>query len=153
LLAGDISVDGKNLGVYAQLSPARCRAIDLDAPAFVAEIDLPKLLPLTSKRLPAEPLPQFPGSSRDIAMELPIQVSNAEIGKALNKYREPLLVSASCFDMFQDSTGEKLPADRKSIAWSFSYRAADRTLKSEEIDAAHQQLRAYLEKSLPVTFR
>ena len=55
--------------------------------------------------------------------------------------------------MFRDPTGKKLPADRKSIAWSFSYRAADRTLKSEEVDAAHQNLRDFLEKTLPVTFR
>ena len=153
LLAGDISVDGRNLGVYAQLSPTRCRKIDLDAAGFVAEIDLKKLLPLTSARRSVDPLPQFPGSTRDIAMELSIDVSNAEIEKALSKHREPLLVSAHCFDVFRDATGEKLAADRKSIAWSFTYRAADRTLKSNEVDAAHENVRAYLAECLPVTFR
>ena len=73
--------------------------------------------------------------------------------KALSKHKEPLLVSAFCFDMFRDPSGEKMPADRKSIAWSFSYRAADRTLKSQEVDKAHQKLREYLEKTLPITFR
>ena len=72
-------------------------------------------------------------------MELPVGVKNAEIEKALAKYREPLLVSAYCFDMFRDASGKKLAADRKSIAWSFSYRAEDRTLKSEEVDAARRK--------------
>lgn len=153
LLAGDVLVNGKIIGVYAQLLPARCREIDLAASAFVAEIDLGKLLPLTSPGSHAEPLPQFPGSSRDIAMELPSTVTNAEIEKSLSNYKEPLLVEAHCFDMFRDASGEKLAADRKSIAWSFSYRAADRTLKSEEIDEAHNKVRDHLAKTLPVTFR
>ena len=153
LLAGDIAVGGKNVGVYAQLLPSRCRAIDLDAPGFVAEIDLKKMLSLAAQRGDAVPLPQFPGSSRDIAMELPIKVNNIDIEKALAKYREPLLVSAHCFDMFLDPTGQKLAADRKSIAWSFSYRADDRTLTSEEVDAAHEKVRQYLAQALPVTFR
>ncbi len=153
LLAGDISIDGKPMGVYAQLAPSRCRSIDLDAPGIVAEIDARKLLPLTAVRRHAEPLPQFPGSTRDIAMELPIDLSNAEIERAISKHREPLLVSAHCFDLFRDPSGDKIAADRKSIAWSFSYRAADRTLKSKEIDDAHAKVREHLGQALPVTFR
>ncbi len=100
-----------------------------------------------------EDLPQFPGSSRDAAMEAPATMPNADIEKAVKKLSEPLLVSATCFDVFSDPTGEKLPADRKSIAYSFLYRAADRTLKSEEVDAAHAKLLAHLTKTLPVSFR
>ena len=40
------------------------------------------------------------------------------------------------FDVFNDPTGQKLPADRKSVAYRFQYRAPDRTLKAEEVDAA-----------------
>lgn len=153
LMAGNIMLDGKPLGVYAQVSPSRCRVIGLDAPAFVAEVDLAKLLPLLDRTDHANPLPQFPGSTRDIAMELPATVTNAEIEKELGKHKEPLLVSAFCFDMFRDPSGEKMAVDRKSIAWSFAYRSDKRTLKSEEVDAAHQGVREHLEKSLPVSFR
>ncbi len=48
---------------------------------------------------------------------------------------------------------EKLPADRKSVAYTFLYRAADRTLKSEEVDAAHERVLAHLGKALPISFR
>ena len=152
-MAGNIVLAGKPLGVYAQVSPSRCRAIGLDAPAFVAEVDLAKLLPLLDRSDHANPLPQFPGSTRDIAMELPAAVTNAEIEKELGKHKEPLLVSAFCFDMFRDPSGEKMAVDRKSIAWSFAYRSDDRTLKSKEVDDAHQRVREHLEKSLPVSFR
>ncbi|MGE9267383.1 MAG: phenylalanine--tRNA ligase subunit beta [Verrucomicrobiales bacterium] len=155
LLAGDIQADGKVIGTYAQLLPSRARAIDLDAPAYLAELDLAKVLPLVADATAfhIEPLPQFPGSSRDIAMELPDQTSNAEIEKALAKHQEPLLVSASCFDHFRDPSGEKLAADKKSVAYTFTYRSAQKTLKAKEVDAAHEKLRAHLAKTLPLTFR
>ncbi len=153
ILAGDIVVAGKVVGVYAQLSPRRGREIGLDSPAFVAEMATQKLLPLIAARKRVIPLPQFPGSSRDIAMELPVEITNGDIENEIAKHHEPLLVSAHCFDMFRDATGEKLAVNRKSIAWSFSYRSEDRTLKSQEVDAAHQGVRDHLAKSLPVTFR
>ena len=50
-------------------------------------------------------------------MELPLSTPNADIVKAVESAREKLLVSYSCFDVFTDPSGEKLPADRKSIAY------------------------------------
>jgi phenylalanyl-tRNA synthetase beta chain len=47
----------------------------------------------------------------------------------------------------------KLPADRKSVAYRFHYRAADRTLKAEEVDAAHQKVLEALTSKLGVKFR
>jgi phenylalanyl-tRNA synthetase beta chain len=46
-----------------------------------------------------------------------------------------------------------MPADKKSIAYSFTYRSSEGTLKQKQIDASHDKLRAHLEKTLPVTFR
>jgi phenylalanyl-tRNA synthetase beta chain len=86
-------------------------------------------------------------------MEAPLDLANAEIEKAIRKLNPPLLASFTCFDLFRDPSGQKLPADRKSIAYSFLYRAPDRTLKSEEVDAAHQGLLKHLEKALPISFR
>ncbi|NNC90052.1 MAG: phenylalanine--tRNA ligase subunit beta [Akkermansiaceae bacterium] len=153
LVAAQVQADGKPVGVFAQLAPSRARELDLDFPVYLAELDLAALRTLRGAPADVEDLPQFPGSSRDAALEAPAGLANAEIEQAVRKLNEPLLVSASCFDVFSDPTGEKLPVDRKSIAWSFHYRAADRTLKSEEVDAAHQKMLQHLEKSLPVTFR
>jgi phenylalanyl-tRNA synthetase beta chain len=58
-----------------------------------------------------------------------------------------------CFDVFSDPSGEKLAADRKSMAYRFIYRAPDRTLKTEEVEAAHQQVLQALIKELSVQFR
>jgi len=153
LIAGDIQLNGKPIGTYAQVLPSRARELDCATPLYLAELELKKVLALAKDFFQVEALPQFPGSSRDIAMELPVTTTNAEIEKALAKHNDPLLVSATCFDQFSDPSGEKMPADKKSIAYSFTYRSSEGTLKQKQIDASHDKLRAHLEKALPVTFR
>ena len=153
LLTAKITVNGKPLGSFAQLSPSRGRDLDLEQPVYLAELDLNKLLALRSEDHKVQELPQFPGSTRDAALEAPASLTNAEIEKALAKFSQPLLVSSTCFDLFSDPTGEKLAADRKSIAYSFFYRAADRTLTSDEVDEAHAKVLEHLKKTLPISFR
>ena len=79
--------------------------------------------------------------------------TNADIENVLQKLGEPLLISFECFDVFSDPTGQKLSADRKSVAYRFLYRAPDRTLKAEEVDAAHQKVLQALNQKLGVKFR
>lgn len=152
-LGCDIKADDQNIGIFARLKPARERELDFTSPVFVAELDLTKLRKLLTGIEHVEDLPQFPGSSRDAAMEVAATLPNAEIENVLLKLAEPLLVSFECFDVFNDPSGVKLPADRKSVAYRFQYRAADRTLKAEEVDAAHQKVLEALTQKLGVKFR
>ncbi|MES2995239.1 MAG: phenylalanine--tRNA ligase subunit beta [Verrucomicrobiota bacterium] len=152
-LACDIKAGDQNVGVFARLLPARERKLDFDGPVFLAELDLAKLRRLLAGTTQVDELPQFPGSSRDAAMEASATLRNSEIEAVLEKSGEPLLVSFDCFDVFSDPSGMKLPIDRKSVAWRFHYRAADRTLKAGEVDAAHQKMLELLEKKLGVKFR
>jgi len=152
-LACDIKAGDQNIGVFARLLPARERALDFESSVFVAELDLGKLRKLLAGIEHVEDLPQFPGSSRDAAMELPMALPNADIENVLKQMNESLLVSYECFDVFTDPTGEKLAADRKSVAYRFLYRAADRTLKAEEVDAAHRKVLETLVQKVGVNFR
>ncbi len=152
-LGCEIKADGQTIGVFARLQPARERELNFTAPVFVAELDLAKLRKLLVTIDHVGDLPQFPGSSRDAAMEVPATLANGEIEAVLGKCAQSLLVAYECFDVFSDPSGEKLAADRKSVAYRFLYRAAERTLKAEEVDAAHQSVLADLTKKLGLTFR
>jgi phenylalanyl-tRNA synthetase beta chain len=152
-LGCDIKADDQNIGVFARLMPSRERELDFTSPVFVAELDLSKLRKLLTGIEHVEDLPQFPGSSRDAAMEVPATLPNADIENVLQKLAEPLLISFECFDVFTDPTGAKLPADRKSLAYRFHYRAPDRTLKAEEVDTAHQKVLEALAGKLGVRYR
>ncbi len=153
ILAGDVLADGKPIGAIAQLKPSRCRELGTELPIYVLELDLKKLQQLTSEDSPVNPLPQFPGSARDSAIEAPLSLANGEIEKVLGKYKEPLLVEFRCTDIFADPSGEKIAADKKSMTYSFMYRSDKGTLKQKEVDQAHQKLLDHLTKSLPISFR
>ncbi len=153
ILAADVLADDKPCGVFAQLSPARCRELDANFPIYVAELDIKKFQELSTGIKKVSELQQFPGSSRDAAMEAPIALSNSQVEQAIKKHNESLLVSYRCFDVFMDPSGEKLPVDKKSIAYSFKYQSPQKTLKSEEVDAAHKKLLEHLQKSLPISYR
>lgn len=153
ILAADIQCEGKPIGAFAQLTPAKCRELGSDSPIYLAELDVKKCQQLTSGTEQVDDLPQFPGSSRDAAMEAPISMPNADIEKAIKKHNEMLLATYACFDLFTDPSGEKLAADKKSIAYTFHYRTPERTMKAKEVDQAHQKLLDHLAKTLPITFR
>ena len=153
VLGADVQVGGQNIGAFAMLKPARQRELDAESPIFVAELDLAKLRSLSATTTGIEELPQFPGSTRDVAIDAPATLGNAAIEKVLAKHPEPLLVHFECFDLFRDPSGEKLPADRKSIAYRLLYRSSERTLKAGEVDTAHQAVLDQLSKKLPIAFR
>ena len=122
-------------------------------PIFVAEIDLGAILAHKSNQIRFTDLPKFPPVRRDIAMEVPFSLPNREIETALMELDSPLLESFKLFDLFYDETGKHLHKDKKSIAYSLTYRDRTRTLESSEIDSAHAEILAELKAKLPVEFR
>lgn len=154
ILAGDILANDKPIGCYARIHPARCRQLDLPSETLIAELDLAKLQQLGNlKGLKVSPQPQFPSSSRDAAIDAPCDFPAGDIEKVIRKHPQPLLVESFCFDLFADPTGEKLPKDRKSLAYRFIYRSKEKTLQQDEVDQAHQNLLNELSKKLPINFR
>lgn len=152
-IACDIRAGDQSIGVFARLLPSRERELDFNTPVFVAELDLGKVRKLLKGIEHVAELPQFPGSSRDAAMEVASTSPNSEIEGVITKCAEALLVDFECFDVFTDPTGAKLAADRKSLAYRFHYRTSDRTLKAEEVDAAHQRVLNALSEKAGVRFR
>lgn len=148
ILAAELSLSKKEpLGWFGQIAPARARELDCPFPVYVAELDMERLHEIRASKPPRfEELPKFPAVTRDIALEVPADFPASRIEAALGNVAEPLLESWSVFDVFADPTGARLPADRKSLAWSLVYRDRTRTLRSEEVDAAHSKVRDALAK-------
>lgn len=141
------------VGLAGIVPPGRARELGIDAAVFVAELDLKKLAAAATGDARFAELPKFPGSSRDVAMLVPASLGAGEIAGFLDSYDEPLLRGYDLFDLFQDPSGEKLPADKKSLAWSLEYRADERTLESAEVEKAHGKLLDSLKSAFDVAFR
>ncbi len=149
-----VKIGGEPVGRAGQLWPADARALDTTAPVLFAEFDLGALAqPANAAAKRYREIPRFPATVRDIALLAPRDLSHASIERVLRAANQPLLASIELFDLFTDPTGAKLPADKKSLAYSLTYRAPDRTLTADEVNAAHGQLKERLKAELAVTFR
>jgi phenylalanyl-tRNA synthetase beta chain len=151
-----IQFAGQCVGFAGQLWPADARALDGTAPVVFAEIDLDALDrargPGVAARKHRE-IPHYPASARDVALIAPLDLAHERIAATLCAANEPLLASVELFDVFSDPTGARVPAGNKSLAYSLTYRAPDRTLTAEEVNAAHARLKARLTSELGVTLR
>jgi phenylalanyl-tRNA synthetase beta chain len=154
VLAAEVSVAGKVIGLAGQVRPARVRELDATAPVFVAEFNLAALERLLSSPRRYAEIPRFPASCRDVALEVPSDFSHGQIDDFFaRQIKEPLLSEVTLFDVFADPEGVKLPQDRKSLAYSLTYRDPARTLESKEVDAAHRRVVETLTRALPVSVR
>jgi phenylalanyl-tRNA synthetase beta chain len=153
LLSLSIRLAGCEVGRAGQLSPNRARDLDATSPVLVAEIDLSAFGPAVTSRKTFAGISRFPSVSRDIAMLVPLDLAHGKVAAVLAGANEPLLEDVMLFDVFTDPSGQKIDASRKSMAYSLTYRASDRTLTSNEVNAAHDRLKALLKAKLPVELR
>ena len=149
-LATEVFVRGERWGIAGQLGSTQTSA---NAPVFVAEIDLPNDCEATSPARKFRELQRFPSVSRDIALIAPEGVSHEEILAAIKGVREPLLEAVELFDLFSGKGAENIGAGRKSLAYSLTYLDKNRTLTSEEVNAAHDRIRERLKSELGVELR
>jgi phenylalanyl-tRNA synthetase beta chain len=147
-----IKVAGQPVGFAGQLWPKDARALDATVPVLFAEVDL-GALPVTTAGKKYREIPRFPSTTRDIALLAPLPLAHAEIVSALHAGQEPLLASVELFDVFTDPTGARVPAGKKSLAYSLTYRSPDRTLTADEVNAAHTRLKERLKVGLGVVLR
>ncbi len=133
-----VTLGGKlPLGELGQLQPALAKKYDLRDAVFLAEFNLDLLL---SRRNPAKAfkaLPQFPSSRRDVALLVPEAVTHEAVLQTVKQAKAANLESVELFDVFR---GQGIPEGRKSLAYAFTYRAADKTLTEAEVNAAHEKV-------------
>jgi phenylalanyl-tRNA synthetase beta chain len=153
LLAAEVKRGSKTLGWIAQVHPSRARQLDARHPVYVAELGMSALQQGAQAVAKFTELQRFPSITRDVALEVPADLPSAKIAAFFAAQKEPLFVGAEVFDVFLDATGEKLPADKKSTAWSLTYRTSERTLAASEVDEAHQRILKSLLGTLPATIR
>ena len=144
-VAADVRLDGVTIGRIAQVAPVEAKALELRAAVWVAELEVAALASAAKKERAFALPPRFPSVTRDLAVVADRTLAHGEIARTLLAGREPLLAGVELFDVFTDGQGEKIASDKKSLAYSLTYRAEDRTLRTEEVSAAHARLKAVLQ--------
>ena len=151
--ASEVFKNGRRIGVFGVLHPAESRKLDSHAPVLAAELDVAAWQASPTGTLKTSPLPKFPASTRDIALTAPLTLPFGDVRAAIIAQKDPLLQSLRLFDLFTDLTGEKLPKDKKSLAISLTFRSAERTLTTVEVNDSVDRLKTGLQDRLGVDFR
>jgi phenylalanyl-tRNA synthetase beta chain len=119
----------------------------------LAEVELEVVMRHIRHALKYSAMPKFPAVTRDIALVGPRNVAHEQIVSMILEAGGALLESATLFDVFTDDTGEKLPADARSMAYALTFRAPDRTLKDADVSAVHERIVRQLADKLALTLR
>jgi phenylalanyl-tRNA synthetase beta chain len=136
--AAVVRLGGAAVGTAGELHPALAAAFDLPRGVFVAEFDADAVVAAARLVPRYRGLPRFPASLRDLAVVVDAAVSAADVLRELQRADAHRLVEeALLFDVY---TGAPVPAGKKNLAFSLRYRAPDRTLTDDEVNALHAGL-------------
>ena len=146
-----VTLGGKlPLGEMGQLLPTLAKKYDLRDAVFLAEFNLDLLIARRNPAKTFKALPQFPSSRRDVAMIVPEATTHDAVLSAVKQAKPANLESLELFDVFR---GKHVPAGQKSMAYAFTYRAADKTLTEAEVNVSHTKVVEAFRNQLQATFR
>ena len=152
-LAVAISMNNQIVGIGGQLSSALAAKFDASGAVLIAELSADAALEIGPASKRYEEFGRFPSVTRDIAMIVPRTVTHENIYAAILRVPEPLLERVELFDVFSGKDAEQLGPERKSLAYTLTYRDKSRTLTSDEVTAAHSRIRQRLQSELGAELR
>ncbi len=132
-----ISKDGRDIGTIGEIHPLVLQNYGINTKVYAAKLDASALFDLRCVSKEYKPLPKYPATARDIAVLCDDALPVLDMKKAIQKAAGPILERVSLFDVYK---GQQVPDGKKSVAWSLSFRAPDRTLTDEETDGAMKKV-------------
>ena len=145
-------LEGKVAGMFGELNGKFASSWRSSAPVFFAQMEVAALIDAASHvKKSRKALAQFPGTTRDIAFVAPENLTHGEVMDFIRKCKAPNFESVRLFDIF---VGEDLKKQqKKSMAYSLSFRNRERTLTDNEVNAAMEKIRTRLAAELKVELR
>ncbi|WP_321972656.1 phenylalanine--tRNA ligase subunit beta [Paratractidigestivibacter sp.] len=136
--AAEILVQSQSVGWVGNIHPANLQKVGVDVPVVAFELSVEHLLRLAVNELPYEDIPTLPGVTHDLALVVDESVAYETLVQRISSAGGKLLADVRLFDVYRDPM--RVGKGKKSMAFSLTYRAADRTLTSEEVEKAHEKL-------------
>ncbi len=141
----------KALCSITEVSPQKRQAFEIKERVWYADIDWALWAEaMRSTKIDYAEVPRFPAVQRDLALVLDKGVTYAQVQKTTDKLKLQPLQFYDLFDVFES---DKLGADKKSLALSFTFQLGDRTLTDAETEALMAQLTSAYTKELGAQIR
>ena len=132
-----VKIEGQELGVLGEVHPKVCENYNLKTKIYLAELNFELMLKMARTEKQYVHLPRYPAIHRDLAIVVSKNVLASNIEKLIRSAGGDLLEKVELFDIYE---GSQIPEGHRSLAYSLSYRAADRTLKDEDINPIHDRI-------------
>ena len=146
--SADVMVGDKQVGVLGTLHPEIQAKLGLDRKVLLFEI---VLTALTEAKIPVfREVSKFPGTRRDISVELSEEIPAEKVLKRAQEVAGHLLVNLELFDEYR---GKGIDSGRKSLSLGLTLQDSSRTLKETEVDAVVSEVIAALQTELGARLR
>ena len=138
------------LGIFGEIHPLVSANYSFTKRVYVGVLDFEAMFDNHIAESKYTPLPKFPALTRDFSFVCDESLEVGTIEGVMKKAGVKLLESVKLFDIYR---GAQVGENKKSVSFSVSLRASDRTLNDEEADGAVKKILKALEKELGITLR
>ncbi|HHQ7070821.1 TPA: phenylalanine--tRNA ligase subunit beta [Staphylococcus aureus] len=136
----EILLENKVVGFIGELHPTLAADNDLKR-TYVFELNFDALMAVSVGDINYQPIPRFPGMSRDIALEVNQNIPAADLLSTIHAHGGNILKDTLVFDVYQ---GEHLEKGKKSIAIRLNYLDTEETLTDERVSKVQAEIEAAL---------
>ena len=147
----NILVNGNVLGFAGELHPKVRDNFNLpEQPVCVAEIDLDFIIKLGIENHQMNSISNYTPIFEDLAFIMDANLPVEEVTPVILKTGKPLLKKATLFDVYE---GKQVDAGKRSLAYSLTFQASDRTLTDEEVGKIREKILRRLKNEFQATLR
>ena len=139
----EISYRGTIMGYLGEVHPEVLDNYDIGDRAYVAVLDMPEVVKLASFDRKYTGVAKFPAVTRDISMVMDKTIMVGEVESVIEKKGGKLLESYHLFDLYE---GAQIAEGCKSVAYSITFRAKDRTLEDKDVNEIMEKILAELKE-------
>ena len=133
-----ISCDSRALATFGEVHPGVLKNFDLTRRAVLFEIDVDALAECANPTRSMQAISPFPGALRDLAVVVDSDLPSESVTRLIREtVPADALGSLALFDVY---VGDRIPSNKKSLAYSIEYRSLDRTLTDAEVDKMQAQI-------------
>ena len=125
------------VGYFGEVHPLVQEAYGIAERTYVANIDLSVICKKANFTVKYEGIAKFPSVVRDISLVMDKSLTAGEIEKIIRSESGAILESLELFDIYE---GERIGADKKSMAYSITFRNKEKTLEESEISAVMEKI-------------
>lgn len=125
------------VGYLGEVHPLVADNYDIGTKAYVAVLDMPNVVPFATFERKYQGIAKYPAVTRDISMVVPKEIMVGQIEAMIAQRGGKILEGYSLFDIYE---GSQIKEGFKSVAYSIVFRAKDRTLEDNDINAAMKKI-------------